>query len=133
MPKIVKSQQDNFLGELRGLLGSVREVVNAHWQLPPYQVPMVYQQPPQFPTNAGTNVCHSSRPRSAISEFKGKPLEAMKLRSEERIRCGGKSSCCPWHGSRGVILKNQKISINYWFLRPYAHNLVKMQILGNFK
>ena len=53
MPNIVKSQQDNFLGELRGLLGSVREVVDAHRQLPPYQAPMVYQQPPQFPTNAG--------------------------------------------------------------------------------
>ena len=39
------------------------------------------------------------------------------------------SSCHLWHGSRGVILKNQKISINYWFLRPYTHNLVKMQIL----
>ena len=39
------------------------------------------------------------------------------------------TSCCLWHGSGGVILKNRKISINYWFLRPYTHNLVKMQIL----
>ena len=39
------------------------------------------------------------------------------------------SSCRLWHGSRGVFLKNRKISINYLFLRPYTHNLVKMQIL----
>ena len=38
-------------------------------------------------------------------------------------------SCHLWHGSRGVFLKNRKISINYLFLRPYTHNLVKMQIL----
>ena len=38
-------------------------------------------------------------------------------------------SCHLWHGSRGVILKNRKVSINYWFLRPYTHNLVKIQIL----
>ena len=43
------------------------------------------------------------------------------------------SSCHLWHGPGGVILKNRKISINYWFLRPCSHNLVKMQILGNFK
>ena len=49
---IVKSKQENFLGELRGLLGSVMEVVDTHRQLP-YQVPMVCQQPPQFPTSAG--------------------------------------------------------------------------------
>ena len=36
-------------------------------------------------------------------------------------------------GSGGVILKNRKISTNYWFLRPCTYNLVKMQILGNFK
>ena len=42
-------------------------------------------------------------------------------------------SCHLWHGSGGGILKNRKISINYWFLRPCTHNLVKMQILGNFK
>ena len=42
-------------------------------------------------------------------------------------------SCHLWHGSGGVILKNQKISINYLFLRPCIQNLVKMQILGNFK
>ena len=42
-------------------------------------------------------------------------------------------SCHLWHRSGGVILKNRKISINYWFLRPCTHNLVKMQILGNFK
>ena len=35
-------------------------------------------------------------------------------------------SCHLWHG---VILKNRKISINYWFLRPHTHNLVKVQIL----
>ena len=35
------------------------------------------------------------------------------------------SSCHLWHGSRGVFLKNRKISINYLFLRPYTHNLVK--------
>ena len=41
----------------------------------------------------------------------------------------GYHSCRLWHGSRGVILKNRKISINYWFLRPYTHKLVRMQIL----
>ena len=39
------------------------------------------------------------------------------------------NSCRLWHGSGGVILRNREISINYWFLRPYTHNLVKMQIL----
>ena len=43
------------------------------------------------------------------------------------------NSCHLWHGSGGVIPKNRKFSINYWFLRPCTHNLVKMQILGNFK
>ena len=43
------------------------------------------------------------------------------------------NSCHLWHGSGGVILKNRKISINYWFLRPCTHNLVKMQMWGNFK
>ena len=38
-----------------------------------------------------TNVCYSSRPRSAISGLKGKPLEAMKPMREKRIRRGGKS------------------------------------------
>ena len=38
-------------------------------------------------------------------------------------------SCQLWHGSGGVILKNRKISINYWLLRPCTHNMVKMQIL----
>ena len=46
---------------------------------------------------------------------------------------GENDSCHLWHGSRGVILKDQKISRNYWFLSPYTYNLVKMQILGNFK
>ena len=44
-------------------------------------------------------------------------------------RLSADNSCRLWHGSRGVFLKNRKISINYLFLRPYTHNLVKMQIL----
>ena len=40
-----------------------------------------------------------------------------------------KYSCHLWHGSRGIILKNRKISINYWFLRPFTRSLGKMQIL----
>ena len=36
-------------------------------------------------------------------------------------------------GQEVLFLKIEKISINYWFLRPYTYNLVKTQILGNFK
>ena len=36
-------------------------------------------------------------------------------------------------GPEVLFWKIEKISINYWFLRPYTYNLVKMQILGNFK
>ena len=88
---IVKSQQENFLGELWGLLGSVREVVDTHRHLP-YQVPMVCQQPPQFSTTAGQGQMYATvLARSAISGLKGKPLEAMKPRGGKRIRHGGKS------------------------------------------
>ena len=43
------------------------------------------------------------------------------------------TSCRLWHGSRGVILKNRKNLNKLLVLRPYTYNLVKMQILGNFK
>ena len=36
-------------------------------------------------------------------------------------------------GQEVLFWKIEKISINCWFLRPYTYNLVKMQILGNFK
>ena len=36
-------------------------------------------------------------------------------------------------GQELLFWKIEKISITYWFLKPYTYNLVKMQILGNFK
>ena len=36
-------------------------------------------------------------------------------------------------GQEVLFWKIEKISINYWFLRLYTYNLVKIQILGNFK